>query len=126
MVKLDDIVDQLSKLSVLDAAELAKKLEDKWGVTASAVAAAPAAANSNAGGEDAAKEKSEFNVTLKAVGDKKINVIKAVREITQLGLKEAKEKVDSAPFVLVENAPQDEAKKYKEQLEAAGATVELK
>ena len=124
MADLEKIVEELSSLSVLEASELSKLLEDKWGVTAAApvaVAAAPAA-----GGEAAAEEKDSFTVVLAAAGDKKINVIKEVRTITGLGLKEAKDLVEGAPKDVKEGASKDEATEIKEKLEAAGATVELK
>ena len=124
MADLEQIVDQLSGLTVIEAAELSKLLEEKWGVSAAApiaVAAAPAA-----GGEAAGEEKSEFTVVLAAAGDKKINVIKEVRTITGLGLKEAKDLVEGAPKELKTGVSKDEADAMKTQLEAAGATVELK
>ena len=124
MADLEQIVDQLSGLTVIEAAELSKLLEEKWGVSAAApvaVAAAPAA-----GGESAGEEKSEFTVVLAAAGDKKINVIKEVRTITGLGLKEAKDLVEGAPKELKAGISKDEADAMKTQLEAAGATVELK
>jgi|TARA_B000000475_G_scaffold245313_1_gene218343 large subunit ribosomal protein L7/L12 len=124
MADLEQIVDQLSGLTVIEAAELSKLLEEKWGVSAAApvaVAAAPAA-----GGEAAGEEKSEFTVVLAAAGDKKINVIKEVRTITGLGLKEAKDLVEGAPKELKASVSKDEADAMKTQLEAAGATVELK
>jgi large subunit ribosomal protein L7/L12 len=123
MADLDKIVDQLSKLTVMEAAELATKLEDVWGVSAAApvaAAAAPAAAG------EAAAVKDEFDVILAAAGDKKINVIKEVRGITGLGLKEAKDLVEAAPKAVKEGVAKDEAEKMKKQLEDAGATVELK
>ncbi len=125
MANLEEIVEQLSVLTVLEAAELSKLLEEKWGVSAAApvaVAAAPGAA----GGEAAAEEKDEFDVVLASAGEKKINVIKEVRAITGLGLKEAKELVEAAPKPVKEAVSKDEANKIKEQLESAGATVELK
>lgn len=125
MADLEKIVEELSSLSVLEASELSKLLEDKWGVTAAApvaVAAAPAAG----GGEAAVEEKDSFTVVLAAAGDKKINVIKEVRTITGLGLKEAKDLVEGAPKDVKEGASKDEAAEIKEKLEAAGATVELK
>ena len=125
MADLEKIVEELSGLSVLEASELSKLLEDKWGVTAAApvaVAAAPAAG----GGDAAAEEKDSFTVVLTAAGDKKINVIKEVRTITGLGLKEAKDLVEGAPKDVKEGASKDEAAEIKEKLEAAGATVELK
>ena len=124
MADLSKIVDELSKLTVLEAADLAKMLEEKWGVTAAAavaVAAGPAGA-----GAAAAEEKTEFTVMLAAVGDKKIEVIKEVRALTGLGLKEAKDLVEAAPKAVKEGIPKDEAEKVKAQLEKAGAKVELK
>lgn len=124
MADLDKLVDELSKLTVLEAAELAKKLEDTWGVSAAApvaVAAAPAA-----GGGAAAEVKDSFDVVLAAVGDKKINVIKEVRAITGLGLKEAKDLVEGAPKAVKEGVAKAEAETLKKKLEEAGATVELK
>ena len=126
MADLNQIAEDLSGLTVLEAAELAKMLEEKWGVSASgavAVAAAPGAA-ADAGA--AAEEKTEFTVILKSAGDKKINVIKEVRAITGLGLKEAKDLVEGAPKPVKEGVNKDEAEKIKKQLEEAGATVELK
>jgi len=121
---LEKIVDQLSELSVLEAAELSKLLEDKWGVTAAA-AAAPVAAV--AGGDAAAaEEKDEFDVILEAAGGNKISVIKEVRSITSLGLKEAKELVEAGGKAVKEAAPKAEAEEIKAKLEAAGATVSLK
>jgi|TARA_B100000676_G_scaffold304728_1_gene357522 large subunit ribosomal protein L7/L12 len=124
MADLEKIVEELSSLSVLEASELSKLLEDKWGVSAAApvAVAAPAAG----GGEAAAEEKDSFTVVLAAAGDKKINVIKEVRTITGLGLKEAKDLVEGAPKDVKEGASKDEANEIKEKLEAAGATVELK
>ena len=123
MADLQKIVDQLSGLTVLEAAELAKMLEEKWGVSA----AAPVAMMAAAAGEAAAvEEKTEFNVVLASIGAQKINVIKEVRAITGLGLKEAKDLVESAPKPVKEGVSKDEAEKFKKQLEAAGATVELK
>ena len=125
MADLEKIVEELSSLSVLEASELSKLLEDKWDVTAAAPVAA-AAAPAAGGGEAAAEEKDSFTVVLAAAGDKKINVIKEVRTITGLGLKEAKDLVESAPKDVKEGASKDEAAEIKEKLEAAGATVELK
>ena len=125
MADLEQIVDQLSGLTVIEAAELSKLLEEKWGVSAAApvaAAAAPAAGSDEAAGE----EKSEFSVVLAAAGDKKINVIKEVRTITGLGLKEAKDLVEGAPKELKAGVSKDDADAMKAQLEAAGATVELK
>ena len=126
MADIEKIADDLSSLSVIEAAELAKLLEDKWGVSAAApvaVAAAPAAGG-DAGG--AAEEKDAFTVVLAAAGDQKINVIKEVRAITGLGLKEAKEIVEGAPKDLKEDVPTAEANEIKEKLEGVGATVVLK
>lgn len=125
MADLNALVDQLSELTVLEAAELSKMLEEKWGVSAAAVAAAPAG---GAGGAAAApvEEKTEFDVILTGDGGKKINVIKEVRAITNLGLTEAKALVEGAPKAVKEGVSKDEADKLKAQLEAAGATVEVK
>ncbi len=123
MADLAKLVDQLSELSVLEAAELSKLLEEKWGVSA---AAAPVAVAAAAGGGEAAAEKDEFDVVLTAAGDKKINVIKEVRTITGLGLKEAKDLVEGAPKPIKEGVAKDEAEELKKKLEEAGATVELK
>jgi len=125
MANLEKLVEDLSALTVLEAAELAKMLEDKWGVSAAAavaVAAAPAAG----GGAAAAEEQTEFTVVLASAGDKKIEVIKEVRGITGLGLKEAKDLVEGAPKTVKEGVAKDEAKKIKETLEKVGAKVELK
>ena len=124
MADLNALVDQLSELTVLEAAELSKMLEEKWGVSAAAaVAAAPAAGGAAA---PAAEEKTEFDVILTGDGGKKINVIKEVRAITGLGLTEAKTLVESAPKAVKEGVNKDEAEKIKKQLEEAGATVEVK
>jgi large subunit ribosomal protein L7/L12 len=126
MANLDQLVDDLSKLSVLEAAQLSKMLEEKWGVSA----AAPVAAAPEGGGAAAeaapAEEQTEFDVILTAAGAQKINVIKEVRAITALGLKEAKDLVEGAPKPVKEAVSKDEANKLKAQLEAAGATVEIK
>jgi large subunit ribosomal protein L7/L12 len=125
MSKIEQLVEDLSGLTVLEAAELAKLLEEKWGVSAAApvaVAAAPGAS----GGAAPAAEKTEFTVVLASAGDKKINVIKEVRAITGLGLKEAKDLVEGAPKDVKADVPKDEAEKIKKQLEDAGAKVELK
>jgi len=125
MADLEKIAEDLSSLTVMEAAELSKLLEEKWGVSAAApvaVAAAPGAA----AGAEAAEEKDEFTVVLTAAGEKKINVIKEVRAITGLGLKEAKDLVEGAPKEVKEGVSKDEAAKLKEQLEGAGATVEVK
>jgi large subunit ribosomal protein L7/L12 len=126
MADLNAIVDQLSTLTVMEAAELAKLLEDKWGVSAAApvaVAAMPGAAGGEAA---AAEEQVEFDVILLSSGDKKIQVIKEVRAITSLGLKEAKELVESAPKAVKEAVSKDEAEKIKEKIEAAGGQVDIK
>jgi large subunit ribosomal protein L7/L12 len=125
MADLTKMVDELSSLTVLEAAELAKLLEEKWGVSAAAPVAMAAAGG---GGAAAApvEEKTEFTVVLAAAGAQKINVIKEVRAITSLGLKEAKDLVEGAPKPVKEGVTKDEAEKIKKQLEAAGATVELK
>ena len=126
MADLNALVDQLSELTVLEAAELSKMLEEKWGVSAAAAVAAAPAAGGGAGGAPAAEEKSEFDVILTGDGGKKINVIKEVRAITGLGLTEAKALVEGAPKPVKEGVSKDEAEKVKKQLEEAGATVELK
>ena len=126
MADLQQIVDQLSDLTVIEAAELSKMLEEKWGVSAAAPVAVAAAGAAPAGDAAAAEEKDEFTIVLAAAGDKKINVIKEVRTITGLGLKEAKDLVEGAPKELKTGVSKDEANCFKEKLEAAGATVELK
>ncbi len=123
MADLAKLVDELSALTVMEAADLSKMLEEKWGVSA---AAAVAVAAGGAAGGAAAEEKDEFEVVLVAAGDNKINVIKEIRAITQLGLKEAKDLVDGAPKTVKEGAPKAEAEEIKAKLEAAGAKVELK
>ncbi len=129
MADLDALVEELGRLTILEAAELAKKLEEEWGVSAAAPAAGmmmmAGAAGGDAGGA-AAEEQTEFDVILKSAGDKKINVIKEVRGITGLGLKEAKDLVEGAPKPVKEGAPKDEAEEIKKKLEEAGAEVELK
>lgn len=129
--KLDDLIKEIEGLSVLELSELVKALEEKFGVTAAApvaVAAAPTVpvAGSEAGGAPAAEAKTTYTVVLTAAGDKKIEVIKAVREITTLGLKEAKDLVEGAPKTIKENVKKEEAEEIKKKLEAAGAKVELK
>jgi large subunit ribosomal protein L7/L12 len=128
MANIEKLAEDLSALSVLEAAELAKLLEDKWGVSAAAapvaVAAAPGAGD--AGGAEGGEEKTEFDIILAAAGDKKINVIKEVRTITGLGLKEAKDLVEGAPKPVKEGASKEEADEIKGKLEEAGATVEVK
>ena len=122
----DEILDAISDMSVMDVVDLVSAMEEKFGVSAAAaVAAAPVAAGAG-GGEAAEEEKDEFEVVLAGAGDKKVNVIKAVRGITGLGLKEAKALVDEAPSSIKEGATKDEAEEFKKQLEEAGATVELK
>ena len=121
MPDLNKIIEDLSKLTVVEAADLSKKLEEKWGVTAVTAAAAPAAA-----AVAPAEEKSEFTIFLVAAGDKKINVIKEVRAITGLGLKEAKDLVEGAPKEVKKGVPKKEADEAKKKLEAAGAKIELK
>ena len=123
MADLNKIIDELSSLTVVEAAELSKQLEEKWGVTATAAVAAPAAA---AGGAAPAEEKDEFTVVLASAGDKKINVIKEVRAVTSLGLKEAKDLVEGAPKEVKAGVNKKEAEEIKTKLEAAGAKVELK
>ena len=121
MTDLNKIIDELSKLTVVEAADLSKQLEEKWGVTAaSAVAAAPAAVAAQE------EEKSEFTIFLASVGDKKINVIKEVRSLTGLGLKEAKDLVEAAPKEVKAGVPKKDAEEAKKKLEAAGAKIELK
>ena len=124
-VTKDEILDSISNMTVMEVVELISEMEEKFGVTAAAAApaAAPAAAD---GGDSAAEEKSAFDLSLANAGSNKVAVIKAVRAITGLGLKEAKEKAESAPCVLKEGVAKDEAEEFKKQLEEAGATVELK
>ena len=126
MANLEKIVEELSSLTVLEAAELAKLLEEKWGVSAAAAVAVAAAPAAGGGAAAPAEEKTEFTVVLAAAGDKKIEVIKEVRAITGLGLKEAKDLVEGAPKTVKEGATKDDAEKIKAQLEKAGAKVELK
>ena len=123
MTDLNKIIEDLSKLTVVEAAELSKKLEEEWGVTAAtAVAAAPTTGTNSA----PAEEKSEFTIVLTAAGDKKINVIKEIRTVTTLGLKEAKDLVEAAPKEVKKGVPKKEAEEAKKKLEAAGAKIELK
>jgi large subunit ribosomal protein L7/L12 len=126
MADLTRLVDDLSALSVIEAAQLSKMLEEKWGVSAAAPVAVAAAGGGAAAAPEAAVEKTEFDVILAAIGEKKINVIKEVRAITSLGLKEAKDLVEAAPKPIKEGVNKDEAAKIKKQLEDAGATVEIK
>ena len=123
MANLNKIIDDLSSLTVVEAAELSKQLEEKWGVTA---AAAVAAAPAPGAGAQSAEEQSEFTIVLTAAGDKKINVIKEVRAITSLGLKEAKDLVEGAPKEIKKDVNKKEAEEIKKKLEAAGAKIELK
>jgi large subunit ribosomal protein L7/L12 len=124
---VDKVFDELGKMTVLDLVELKKKIEDEWGVTAAAPVAVAAAAAPAAGGDGAAaEEQSEFEVVLTGAGDKKIQVIKVVRAITGLGLKEAKDLVDGAPNAVKEGVAREEADSIKAQLEEAGASVEIK
>ena len=125
MADLEKIVEDLSNLTVIEAADLSKLLEEKWGVSAAAPVAVAAAAPA-AGGEEAAAEQSEFDVILASFGDKKINVIKEVRSLTGLGLKEAKDLVEGAPKPIKEGVSKEEADEVKTKLEEAGATVEIK
>ena len=124
--KFKDLVKQIEELSVLDLAELVKVLEEKFGVSSTPMMAMQAAGGAAAGGEAAAEEKSSYNVELKAAGEQKISVIKAVKEITGLGLKEAKDLVDGAPKMIKEGVKKEEAEEMKKKLEEAGAVVELK
>ena len=129
MANVEQIAEELDKLTLLEAAQLSKMLQEKWGVSAAApmaVAAMPGAAAAGGGGAAATEEKTEFDVMLMAAGDKKIQVIKVVRELTGLGLKEAKDLVDGAPKPVLEKVTKEDAEKAKAQLEEAGATVELK
>ena len=123
---VDKILDELGKLSVLDLVELKKKIEDEWGVTAAAPVAAAAAPAAGGDGADAVEEKTAFDVVLTSAGAQKIQVIKVVRAVTGLGLKEAKDLVDSAPAAVKEGVTEDEANAVKAQLEEAGAGVEVK
>jgi large subunit ribosomal protein L7/L12 len=125
MADLEKIVEELSTLTVMEAAELSKLLEEKWGVSAAA-AVAVAPGGSASGGAEAAEAKDSFDIVLAAVGESKINVIKEVRAITALGLKEAKDLVEAAPKAVKEGASKEEAEEIKKKLEEAGATVELK
>ena len=124
MAQLGKLVDDLSSLTVIEAAELAKMLEEKWGVSAAAPVAAAAAGAAPAA--EAVAEKTEFDVILATIGEKKVNVIKEVRALTQLGLKEAKDLVEAAPKPVKEGVNKEEAAKIKKQLEDAGATVEIR
>lgn len=125
MTDLERIAEDLSQLTVIEAAQLSKLLEEKWGVSATAPVAVAAAPGADGGAEAAVEEKTEFDVVLAAFGEKKINVIKEVRQITGLGLKEAKDLVEGAPKPVKEGVGKDEAEEIRKKLEAAGATVEL-
>lgn len=124
--KFKDLVKQIEELSVLDLAELVRVLEEKFGVSAAAPVMMAAAGNAGGGEAGPKEEKTSFNVELKSAGEQKINVIKVIREVTSLGLKEAKDLADGAPKMLKENVKKEEAEEMKKKLEAAGATVELK
>ncbi len=126
MADLDKLVEELSKLTVIEAAELSKKLEEEWGVSAAAPVAMAAAMPAAAEAGEAAAEQDSFDVVLAAIGDKKINVIKEVRALTGLGLKEAKDLVESAPKAVKEGVGKEEAEEVKKKLEEVGATIELK
>ena len=126
MADIEKIADELSALTVIEAAELSTLLEEKWGVSAAAPVAVAAALPGSDGGEAAAADKDAFEVVLASVGDKKINVIKEVRAITGLGLKEAKDMVEAAPSTVKEDATKEESDEIKAKLEEAGATVEIK
>jgi large subunit ribosomal protein L7/L12 len=126
MANLEQLADQLSGLTVLEAAQLSKMLEEKWGVSAAAPVAAAAAPIAAAAAVEPVEEQTEFDVILAAVGDKKINVIKEVRAVTSLGLKEAKDLVEAAPKVIKEAVKKEEVEQIKKKLEEAGATVEIK
>ena len=126
MANIDKLVEDLSKLTVMEAAELSKALEEKWGVSAAVAVAAPTPSGADVAGAEASAEKDSFDVILAAFGDKKINVIKEVRAITGLGLKEAKDLVEAAPKPVKEGVSKEESEEIKKKLEEAGATVELK
>ncbi len=125
-VTTEDFIQQIDEMTVLELNNLVKALEEHYGVSAAAAAMPVAAAGGAGGGEAAAEEKTEFDVVLSSIGDKKINVIKAVREVTSLGLKDAKDLVESAPATIKEAASKDEAEEIKKKFEEAGAQVELK
>ncbi|MGI9292958.1 MAG: 50S ribosomal protein L7/L12 [Pseudomonadales bacterium] len=122
----DDVLNAIAEMSVMEVVELIEAMEEKFGVSAAAAVAVAAPAGGGDGGGEAAEEKTEFDIVLSSIGEKKVNVIKAVRGITGLGLKEAKELVDGAPSTIKEAAPKAEAEEAKKQLEEAGATAELK
>jgi len=125
-VSKEDLIETLSGMSILEVTELVSALEEKWGVSAAAAVAAPVAAGPSDGAEGAQEAKDDFDVVMSSFGDNKVSVIKAVRAITGLGLKEAKEMVEGAPSTVKEAAPKAEAEEFKKQLEEAGASVELK
>jgi large subunit ribosomal protein L7/L12 len=125
MADIEKIAEQLSELTILEAAELTKLLEEKWGVSAAAPVAVAAAPGAAAGAAEAAEEKSEYDVIIKDVGPKKIDVIKAIRQLTQLGLKDAKDLAETSDAKVMEQAGKESAQDAKSKLEAAGATVEL-
>jgi large subunit ribosomal protein L7/L12 len=125
-LSVDDILDAIKELSVIEAADLSKKIEEEFGIQAAAPVAYGGPAPAGGGAAEEAEEQTEFTVTLTGAGDKKIQVIKEVRALTNLGLKEAKDLVDSAPKPVLESVPKEQADKAKEQLEAAGASVEVK
>jgi large subunit ribosomal protein L7/L12 len=125
-LSVDDILDAIKELSVIEAADLSKKIEEEFGIQAAAPVAYGGPAPAGGGAAEEAEEQTEFTVTLTGAGDKKIQVIKEVRALTNLGLKEAKDLVDSAPKPVLEAVPKEQADKAKEQLEAAGASVEVK
>jgi large subunit ribosomal protein L7/L12 len=126
MADINAIAEEIQGLTLLEAAELVKVLEDKLGVSAAAASVAVAAPAAGGGAAEAAEEKTEFDVVLASIGAKKINVIKAVREVTSLGLKEAKDLVEAAPKAIKESVPKEEAEEIKKKFEEAGATVEIK
>ena len=126
MADLNKLVEELGKLTVIEAAELVKKLEEEWGVSAAAPVAVAAMAGGAAAAEDPEEEKTEFDLILTSFGDKKINVIKVVREVTSLGLKEAKDLVEAAPKAVKEGISKEEAEEVKKKFEEAGASVEIK
>lgn len=126
MAQIETMMEEIKGMTVLELNELVKALEDEFGVSAASAAPMMVAAAGAAGGEEAAEEQTEFNVVLNSIGDKKINVIKAVREVTSLGLKEAKELVESAPCAIKEAVGKEEAEEVKKKFEAAGAQVEIK
>ena len=125
-VSKEELIETLSNMTILEVTDLVSELEEKWGVSAAAAVAAPVAAGTTASGEATEEVKDEFDVVMSSFGDNKVSVIKAVRSITGLGLKEAKDMVEGAPSTIKEGSPKEEAEELKKQLEEAGATVELK